>query len=152
MSSLPVTQRKKRNQTLPMFLKAPDQEIPTTFQKVVYQIIILGLAFAGRTIAKEEAVEMPQQDPGVQGMDFMSQHLWRTGTTTQIQGGPAGQWDAGIWSGNWTTRVGQAGMWELSEGSRPKALLSSQNWKLPCEGPWKLLRKQKNPPDPDGNL
>lgn len=34
---------------------------------------------------------------------------------------------------------------EMSERSQPKALLSSQrgNWKLPHEGPWKLLRKQK---------
>lgn len=89
-----------------MFLKAPDQEIPTTFQYVVYQII-LGLAFASRTIAKEEAVKMPLQDPGVQGMDSMSQHLWRTGTTTQMQGGSAGQWDA--WLQGYCQGIGQRG-------------------------------------------
>lgn len=41
----------------------------------------------------EDALK-PLQDPGVQGMNFMSQHLWRTGTTAQIQVGSAGQWGA----------------------------------------------------------
>lgn len=89
-----MTQRNERNQTLPVFLKVPEQEIPTTFQSMVFQIIAWGLAFMSKTIAKEEAMKMPLkplQDPGVQGKNFMSQHLRSTGTTTQIQVGSAGQ-------------------------------------------------------------
>lgn len=113
MSSLPVTQRKKINQTLPMFLEVPDQESPTTFQNTIYQIIILGLAFPRKTIAKAEAVKMPLkalQVPGVQGMDFMSlknrHHCPNPGRL-----GRAGRCMAArILPGNWTTGLGEAWM------------------------------------------
>lgn len=145
-----------------MSLKAPEQEIPTPFQNVVFQIIILGLlVFPRKTFAKEEAVKMPLkplQDPGVQGMNFMSQCLWRTGTTTQIQVGSAGQWGAWLQGYYQGIKQGQDKLGcvrvDWRESAKSAAVITERELETSLQGPLKAIEKtkKKNPPDPDGNL
>lgn len=138
-----------------MFLKVPEQEIPTTFQSMVFQIIAWGLAFLSKTIAKEEAMKMPLkplQDPGVQGKNFMSQHLWRTGTTTQIQVGSAGQ--RGAWLQGYCQGIKQ-GQDRLRyvridgrETAKSTAVITERELETTPQGPLEAIEKEKKPSRP----